>query len=341
MQPSPHPCRTPRVTRRKVLTILAAGVGAVLPVPGHPIAGKGQAPTYEWRGRALGAPAGIVVRHSDEIAARRLLRHCVREIDRLENIFSLYRRDSELCRLNRDGRLRSASIDLRLVLAESRRFGELSDGVFDVTIQPLWQLYRRHFAAAERVRSGPDPRRLEQVIRLIDYHGIDADSHGLRFVRDGMSVSLNGIAQGYFTDRITELLRDAGMSDVLVDLGEIRALGSDGAKPWQIGIENPADPRAATGSVALHNAAMATSGGYGTRFDEAGRFHHLFDPATGECPGRVVAATAIAGNAMRADALSTALAVAPPERAETLLRAFGAISARLVLSDDRIVELRV
>jgi thiamine biosynthesis lipoprotein len=125
------------LTRRRTLTVLAAAAG--LPLAGIPGAAA-RAPELEWRGQALGGPARIVIRHPDERRVRRVLEHCVREVARLEAVFSLYRPQSEVSRLNTDGRLAEASHDLRLVMAEAQRFGTLSGGLFDVTVQPLWQL---------------------------------------------------------------------------------------------------------------------------------------------------------------------------------------------------------
>lgn len=329
----------PRIIgRRRALIVLAAGLGTALPGLGASAVAKSRVPTLEWEGRALGAPARIVIRHPDEFRVRRLLRHCVREIERLDGIFSLYRRDSELSRLNDDGCLDGASLDLRLVLAESQRLGVLSGGTFDVTIQPLWRLYERHFATLPRSHTGPDRRQIERAAGLVDYRGIAIDGGGIRLSRDGMAVSLNGIVQGYLTDRITDMLRDAGLSNLLVDLGEIRAVGNDGARPWRVGIETPAGLQSVRGLDLPEDAALATSAGYGTRFEPSGRFHHLFDPATGTCPGQVVSATAVASTAMRADALATTLAVAPVERARSLVRAFRASAARLSLADGRELE---
>lgn len=336
MNRRPSPSRMPGISRRKALTVMAAGIGLGLPASGLLASAATRAPTLEWRGRALGAPARVVLRHRDEARAQQILSHCVAEIDRLEKVFSLYRADSELCRLNRDRRLDRTSLDLRLVLSQARRFGEQSDGAFDVTIQPLWRLYEAHFAARPDSETGPDRRQLERTTRLVDYRGIDLRSGGVRLAREGMAVSLNGIAQGYFTDRIADLLRDAGMADVLVDLGEIRATGSDDAGSWRIAIEDPSGDRdTAPAEYTLRNAAVATSGGYGTRFDRQGRFHHLFDPASGGCPASVLSATAFAPTAMQADALATALAVSPPDTARAMVGAFRGTGARLILADGR------
>ncbi len=324
------------LTRRRALTVLAAAAG--LPLAGIPGAAA-RTPELEWRGRALGGPARIVIRDPDEQRVRRVLEHCVGEIERLETIFSLYRPHSELTRLNAQRRLAAASHDLRLVMAGARRFGTLSGGLFDVTVQPLWRIYSRHFARRPGDRAGPAHHSVARAAALVDYRNIDDDNGRIALARRGMAVTLNGIAQGYITDRIADLLRDAGMTAVLVDLGEIRALDAPGDEAWRIGIEDPREHGRKIGTVPLRSAALATSGGYGMKFDPDGRFHHLFDPATGRSPGDCLSASAVAPDAMTADALATTLAVAGAERARALLAAFGGSQARLILRDGTVSEI--
>lgn len=321
------------MTRRRALTICAgAGAAAALGLPG----GHAEAPVLEWRGNALGGQARIIIRYRDEAVARKMVGYCVGEIERLERTFSLYRSDSEILHLNREGRLDDPSHDFRLLLGEARRYGNLSGGRFDLTVQPLWRLYSGHFAARPGTPEGPDPKEIERARRLVDYRGVDMDNGRVMLARRGMEITLNGLAQGYITDRIANILRDAGMTDVLVDLGEIRALDGGG---WTVGIADPRRPGQTIKELSLGGGAIATSAGIGSQFDSTGRFHHLFDPATGYSADSCLSATALARSAMEADALATALAISPPEESEALLRAFRGQRAILVMPDGRITEI--
>jgi thiamine biosynthesis lipoprotein len=320
------------VTRRLALTVFAgASTAAVLGLS----RGQAKMPTLEWRGLALGGTAHIVIRHRDEAVARKVVGFCVGEIERLERTFSLYRSDSEILHLNREGRLDDPSHDFRLLLGEAQRYGKLSGGAFDVTVQPLWRLYSGHFAARPETSEGPDPKEIERVRTLVDYHGIDLDNGRAMLARQGMEITLNGMAQGYITDRIADMLRDAGMTNVLVDIGEIRAL--DGGT-WKIGVADPRQPGQLMRDLSITGGAVATSAGMGSKFDRAGRFHHLFDPATGHSADRCLSATAIAPTAMEADTLATALAVSPSWQANSLVHAFRGRQAILVMADGSIVE---
>ncbi len=323
-----------RLGRRRAMLLLAAAGG--LPLAGLLGRQGRSAPLQEWRGTALGAEARLVLAHPEPRIARRVLARCVDEVRRLERIFSLYDRDSELCRLNRAGRLAAPSQELRFLLAEALRFGDLSGGAFDVTVQPLWQLYARHFAARPGDPHGPDPRALEAARRLVDYRAIDLGGE-VGYRQAGVAVTLNGIAQGYITDRVADLLRDAGFERVLVQLGETFAgLPPEPGAPWRVAVPDPAEPRTLLATLELSEQALATSSGLGTPFDAQGRHHHLFDPATGQSASRWRSVSVLAARATVADALSTALAILPPERAAACLGAAGAARALLVHDDGRL-----
>jgi thiamine biosynthesis lipoprotein len=155
-----------------------------------------------------------------------------------------------------------------------------------------------------------------------------------------MAVTLNSIAQGYITDRVAELLRARGWTDVLINLGELRGLGShsDG-RPWTIGLPDPRRAHALIAEIPLGQRAAATSAGSGTAFDWAGRYHHLFVPRTGRCGTTYSAVTVFAERATVADALSTALSVMPREEAPAVLRRFPGVDAWVVEADGRLERL--
>ena len=310
-------------TRRRFVAIAAAAAG--LPLAALR-AGAETAHLHRWSGIALGAAAEIVLYDSDATRARRLIARCVEEIDRLEDVFSLYRPESAIRRLNRDGRLTVPPLELVALLAEARSCSERTDGAFDVTVQPLWHLYAAHFA-----RPGADPRGPAQAEHaraqaLVDYRAVEIEPGEVRFARPGMAITLNGIAQGYITDRVATLLQDAGMGDVLLDIGEVRALGChpDG-RPWRVGIRRAAEPETVARSVTLTDRAVATSAGIASVFEPSGHHHHLFDPATGRPAQAAGQVSVIAPRATVADALSTALAVSRPERAAAFAARFPGI----------------
>jgi thiamine biosynthesis lipoprotein len=274
--------------------------------------------------------ASIRLAHPDRAAAERLLTACVAEIARLEAIFSLYRADSAISRLNAEGALDAPPLELVELLGRCAAFSERTGGAFDVTVQPLFRCYAEHFARPDADPAGP---RIEDALALVGWRGVEVGPDRVAFARSGMAITLNGVAQGYITDRVAELLRARGMTDVLVDLGELRALGRHpGGRPWRAGLPGRAEALDLVDGAGA--SALAVSSGAGSPFEPTGRLNHLLDPATGRCgdPARLVAV--LAPDATTADALATALAVVPTPSARALAAGLPEIRALLLPASD-------
>ena len=198
------------------------------------------------------------------------------------------------------------------------------------TVQPLLQLYADHFASPRPDGEGPSPQKLAEALAKVGRAGLLVSEDRIALARRGAAVTLNGIAQGYATDRVVERLREAGLSTTLVNIGEIRAIGArPEGTPWRVGLADPERPGALTETVDLVDRAVATSAGAGFRFDSKGRFTHLFDPTTGRSPSRYSTVSVMAPTATEADALSTAFSLMPLSRIEDIVDARPNVQARI------------
>jgi len=278
-------------TRRRFLSILAGA--AALPALR---ANAARAP-YRWQGIALGAEAQVILDHED---AATLVGRAVRDIRRLEQIFSLYRPESALSALNRDGMLKNPPFELVELLSLCSRIHRRTQGGFDPTVQPLWALYAR------RVSAGRHPSRaeIETARGLVGWTNVHVAADRVAFGMPGMQLTLNGIAQGYIADRLATMFRTAGVQNVLINTGEISALGRAPDGPWQV---QPG--KRAQGTVPLTNQSIATSSPMGTSFDSAQTLGHILDPRSGRPGGQWSEVTVIAESAATADGLSTAFSL--------------------------------
>lgn len=308
------------LSRRRFIGISAAAAGLnLLPLRGR--AGA-QARLVTWQGPVMGAAATLQIHHPDQAAAQRLIEQALAEMRRAEQVFSLYRNDSALSVLNRQGVLLAPPTELVALLADCRRYFDLTGGSFDPTVQPLWILHREHFSRPGADPQGPPESALSAALARVGFDGVGFNQDRIVFHRPGMALTLNGIAQGYATDRVVALLRREGIASSLVDMGESRALGArpDGT-PWRIGIADPDQPDRVGSTLDVVDQAVATSGAYGFRFDPAKRFNHLFDPRTGASAHLHSSVAVTMPTATAADALSTAFSLmAPAEIARTLRR---------------------
>ena len=299
-------------TRRRFLQISAAA----LAVPAGSARASG-APLARWRGMALGAGAQMTLAGVSEAEAAPVFAGIEAEVARLERIFSLYRDDSDLVELNRSGHLPAPQPEMLEVLSLSQNIWRASGGRFNPAVQPLWR------AIAEQQ---PDAD-VERARALADWPGVTWSPAEVRFARPGMALTLNGIAQGYITDRVAALLRARGFGDVLIDMGEVRALGQHPqGRPWRAGVAD------ASGQIVRHvqlsERALATSSPLATRLGKAQRDGHILPPGHGDAV-QVATASVSAPGAAIADGLSTAATLMTRSDAETMLAAFS--GARLEL----------
>lgn len=306
-----------RLSRRRFLTISASALSAAC-LTAHPaMAAAPPLPLNTWRGTALGSAARITLAHPQ---ADSLFRDIEAELNRLENIFSLYRSGSALSRLNRDGILTDPAPELLECLSIAGAVWRATDGAFDPTVQPLWAAY----AQASVEGRIPDADELAERLALTGWPLVALEADAIRLTRKGAGLTLNGIAQGYIADRIAAWLSGKGLTDILIDTGEIRALGGQpGGGDWDVTLAG------SRGSHRLRDRALATSAPLGTTFDQAGTTGHILDPRSG-LPARQgwTQVSVTAPTAGLADALSTAFCLMRREEIDAALKAIPA--ARLV-----------
>lgn len=319
------------ITRRRAICIMAAAAGLPLIASAGPAFAA--ADPVVWKGQALGAPATLILNHPDRAKAEALVVRVVAEVERLESILSLYRDTSALCELNRAGALAMPPQDLVAVLQASRTVFEITGGAFDPSVQPLFALYARHFERPDAAASGPSLADLERTKALTGFDAVRFNPDRIAFARRGMALTLNGIAQGYVTDRVVALLREDGIDSSLVDMGEGRAIGSqaDGS-PWRIGLSETQADRARETVIPLVDRAIATSAFSGFRFDPAGRFSHILDPRHGSVPPRYRRITVLAPDAATADGYSTAFSLIDLEAMRAILARQPDVAVDLVTS---------
>lgn len=315
--------------RRRFITLAvgAVGGGSLLGLPGIL---PPRLTRVERKSRALGAEVSLVVYHEDPAVAERALSAAFDALNAVENVLSLYRPQSEICRLNRDGVLPHSHPDLVQVLRSAITWSRLTNGAFDPTVQPLWKLYAQGEV--------PDPDRLQAARQLVDWRKVEVDDHGVR-LGAGQEVTLNGIAQGFAADRVRDVLKAHGIRYALANTGEFGAIRH---KPegdaWRIGIQHPRVPDAHVALAELDDRFLATSGDYETRFSEDFSSNHIFDPATGRSPTTLSSVTVIAPTGLEADALSTAIFVLGPDKGLELAATRFGVEALMVLKNGDLVS---
>src|SRR3989338_567013 len=133
-----------------------------------------------------------------------------KEIERIDYLLSEYKNDSEVYFLNTNGYLADPSSDLIYNLEKAQYYSELSNGAFDVTVQPILDLYKESFSVANRPPSEKD---INETSRFVNYKNIIIDKENIKFKAKNMKLTLGGIAKGYAIDRAIQLLQENGIKE--------------------------------------------------------------------------------------------------------------------------------
>lgn len=262
-------------------------------------------------------------------------------LDKVNGQMSTYQKDSELSLFNQ-----STSVDWLLVspefyevIKEALKISQLSDGLFDVTVGPLVNLWG--FGPQEMSLSPPDENAIRDRMKQVGYEHLKLKDDG-RFVKKdipNLYVDLSGIAKGYGVDKVAELLEHLGIADYMVEIGgEIRVKGKNNqSQPWQIAVEKPTEEiRAIEKILMITDTGMATSGDYRNYFEVEGeRFSHTLDPRTGHpIRHKLASVTILSDTSMEADALATAVMVLGPDEGFEFVEK-NRIAAFLIIKSDK------
>ena len=248
------------------------------------------------------------------------------ELNRLDNLLSTWKPESEISRFNRlpGPGVMAVSPETELIMRGAFRIHTLTDRAFDPTLSELIELWG--FGKKEN-KTPPPPANIQAALqrtglgRLLALTKIPGGQAGLQKKADGVSINLSAIAKGYAVDVIARLLEKEKLRVYMVEIGgEVRVGdGKSATESWRIGVERPdyeSMRRKLQRVLRLKNRAMATSGDYRNFFTAQGkRYAHILDPRTGRPAQTNVASASVVGpDCMSADALATALLVLPLER---------------------------
>lgn len=290
----------------------------------------------------LGTSFRLTVFCATEAEAARGEKAALETIDRLARVLSTWDPQSELSRLNATPWSERTEVELSptlgSVLRAAARWHERTRGAFDVYLGELHDLWR------EAARTGQEPPAAE-VARLAEAARNGPGFTIARKLRDTRSVDLltcqragrfdvDAIAKGAIIDEaLRAVARELpGLHGALLAIGgDLRVVGSgaaDARAPWAIDVvdpREPADNAPPLCRIGLRDRAAASSGGYARPLQVGGRRRaQLYDPRTGQPVEHVVGATAVAADAMSADALATALCVLPPAEGLKVAASVGA-----------------
>jgi len=295
-------------------------------------------PLVERTEQAMGTYATITILDRNTTRANLALDAAFEEIKRIEALMSLYNESSEVALLNRNGtNWTTLSPDMMYILKKAEYYSQLSNGSFDITCNPLVNLW---MVKVREENCTLTPEEIEETRARVGYEHllIDEELNRARFDKEGMSITLGGIAKGYAVDCAGEKLLEAGIKHALVDIGgDMRAIGDKNGVPWEVALQNPRNKEEYITIIKLDNESVTTSGDYERYFFLKERIHHIMNPKTGYSADECMSVTVITQNCIDADALSTAVFVMGPEKGKALLDELG-IKGLIISADKEVIK---
>ncbi|MTD59851.1 FAD:protein FMN transferase [Blautia luti] len=277
---------------------------------------------------------------------RELLTECMNLCDKYEKIFSRTASDSELYQLNHRELTPVAGTEdtfqisdpLAELIRKGLYYSELSEGAFDIAIEPLTSLW--DFTAEDP--QVPEDRLIQKALTKCDYHNVSvSDNNEVILKTEDTAIELGAIAKGYIADRLKDYLISQGVKSAIINLGgNVLCIGG---KPddssFKIGIQKPFADRSETIAVMdIKDKSVVSSGVYERCFEQDGTlYHHLLNPRTGyPYDNGLIAVTIISDESVDGDALSTTCFALGLEDGMKLAESLDNVQAFFVTSDYEI-----
>lgn len=239
----------------------------------------------------------------------------IAEIERLDNLLSIGKEDSEISKLNRSGSA-ALSDDTAVMVTKALELYKSTGGAFDITVLPLMELW----GFTTENYYVPTDAEIASTLQRVGADKLTWDEKTKTLtLGDNQEIDLGGIAKGFTSSRIMEIFKKDGVTCGMVSLGgNVHLLGTkqDGSE-WRVGIQDPDNTDDMLGVLEADDCAVITSGAYERNFEKDGvTYHHIIDPATGKPSNSgLTSVTIVSKDGTLADGLSTSLFVMGKDKA--------------------------
>ena len=257
----------------------------------------------------------------------------------LENLISMTKESSDIYRINHSGgKPVECSPETVEVVKMGIDYGDLSGGLFDITIGKVSDLWDFHSDDAEV----PGKKAIADALKDVDYTGISISGNTVTMINPDSEINLGGIGKGFIADKAAARLKEMGVSNAIVNFGgNIVAIGDNLGKPFRIGVEEPFSwQNEIIGSVDVKDAVVVTSGIYERYIEADGKkYHHILDVNTGYPVETDVAGVSLVGeigNSGKCDALSTICLILGVEDGIKLIEKTAGVEAVFIGIDGEI-----
>lgn len=261
----------------------------------------------------MGSIFQITLVDSDSISAHENTNKAIVEIERIENLISEWRPQTQISKVNQNAGIKPVQVDKEVFELTKKAiwFSEISNGAFDISIVAMDKIWKFD-GTMEKL---PSKKAIRNSIVNVNYKNIVLDSINstIFLSKKEMKIGFGSIGKGYAADKARKLLQESGIiAGIINAAGDIATWGTqiDG-NPWRIGVNNPLETGKTIEILEFSgNSAVTTSGNY-EKYVEINkkRYSHIINPKTGYPSTELMSVTVIGPNAEMCNGFSTSIIV--------------------------------
>jgi thiamine biosynthesis lipoprotein len=291
---------------------------------------------YRITGFAQGTTWQVTYYAADSLVIKSQIDSILNQID---SSLSIYKSYSLISRFNQAESSVNMDGHMAFVINKSIETYRQTEGIFDITVQPLVQAWG---FGAIKIEKLPDSATIRSLKQCVDTRFLAVQGNRLTKSKPCVKIDVNGIAQGYSVDVVAAFLDSKQISSYIVEIGgEIRIKGrrQPGNVKMKVGIEAPGEDEFQLSLlqkiISLDSGAITTSGSYRKFYESGGKkISHIIDPATGySMQGNLISVTVYAPDAITADAYDNALMVMGLQKAITFIEKRKDMAAYFIYRD--------
>ena len=259
----------------------------------------------------------------------------------LDKKFNVVNPESPVYKFNHD-RTPITDPEVVALAAASLEVSRLTDGAFDITVQPLVDLWG-FFSTSASSHTVPSPAQVRAALAKTGWRRVIVKDGSVTAADKDVRLDFGSIAKGYIIGEGIKEMKAAGLeSGLLLAGGQVQTYGSAApGQPWKVGLRNPRQEGFIASLPFDTEMGVATAGDYERYFEADGvRYHHIIDPRTGYPARGTMSVSVIGPDPAWADALDTALFVMGPSRALEFARRRGGLDIIVVDAAGKISTSR-
>ena len=273
----------------------------------------------------MGSVFNITIVDQDSAKANINIDKTIAEIERIENLISEWRPETQISEVNKNAGIKAVKVDREVFDLTERavQYSKMSNGAFDVSTAAMDRIWKFDGSMNEM----PTKEQINFSVRNVGYQNIilNKENSTIYLSKKGMKIGFGSIGKGYAADKGRELMKNLGVKAGIVDAsGDIATWGyQTNGKPWSIGIRNPFKKHKIAKILKLKNSAVATSGSYENYAEINGiRYSHIINPKTGMPATGLTSVTIYGPSAEFSNALSTSIMVLGKKEGKKLAKKY-------------------